>query len=470
MSKLNKKEFETLLARWKKNFISEANRVIMSDPKDFVGDNKGLQSSRVQSRLMSKEIEDMSYLNVEDTLRKLINIADENIFIHFLTGITKRRKHSSLDAIKTTFSVSPNVSWGDQQGIFSYKLDKQGLVNFVKEGRPASGGYGVGANYFQIFKIDNARSIEIFEKEDSVDVNLPTILLPASASKLEESLEKLVRESFSLILKDKVDSLVLNPLIIDRSNNIVQLYIDALEFNNVEIYITEIMDKINKEAKKYLLSYGQSNSQYNYFLKNSKTRFFIFLKSYISIISSTISFINDTTDAQYGSLLWHLLGVENIDDKGVGLIHGNEKSQAVSFDFSGESLTPIGTFRNYFKEKPLGQYYSVFIDIVAEENLNWDFDIVTEKFDEISDPRNYDLEYTKKMLKIYDPKEIDTNDDIWGFWCDSMEGALWAFSEHLKGDKYGLFLLNYIKNNVPELKDYAVKYINIIEEKSQDMI
>lgn len=464
MSKLNRKEFKELLTEWNRNFISESNRVIMSDPKDFVGDDGGLQSSRVQNRLMTKEIEDMSYLSVEDTLRKLISIVDENTFIHFLTGIDKRKEHSSLDVINTTFSVNPNVKWGDQQGIFSYKLDKQGLVNLIQQGRPASGGYGTGANFFQVFKIDDARSIEIFEKEGSVDVKLPSSLLPISNNTLENNLEELVRQSFNLIKNKKNINLPAYSTL-STFDGIKQLYIEAIESNNVNYYILEIMQSIDKKAKKYLLTYGQNNSQYNYYLKNSKAKYFILLKAYIKIISRIVSIINNTTDAQYGSLLWHLLGVENINDKGVGLIHGNEKSQAVSFDFSGESLTPIGTFRNYFKEKPLGQHYSVFIDIITEENLNWDFDIVTEKFNEISDPRDYDLEYTKKMLKIYDPKEINTNADIWYFWCDSMEGALWAFSEHSKGDEYGLLLLNYIKDNVPELNDYAIKYIDIIEKR-----
>lgn len=465
MSKLNRKEFKELLTAWNKNFIKEANRVIMSDPKDFVGDDNGSQSSRVQNKLMTKEIEDMSHLSVEDTIRKLISIADENIFIHYLTGIDPRKEHRPLDVIKKTFSVNPNVRWGDQQGIFSYKLNKQGLVNLIQQGMPASGGYGAGANFFQVFKIDDVRSIEIFEKEGSVDVRLPSSLLPVSNSNLKNNLEELVRQSFNLIINNSVDGLDLNSLFLNKYDGIVQLYIEAIESNNAKNYILEIMQSIDKKAKKYLLPYGQSNSQYNYFFKNSKAKYFILLKAYINIISRTISFINNTTDAQYGSLLWHLLGVENISDKGVGLIHGNEKSQAVSFDFSGKSLTPIGTFRNYFKEKPFGQYYSVFIDVIAEENLNWDFDIVTEKFDEISDPREYDLEYTKKMLKIFDPKEIDTNDDIKWFWTDSMEGVLWAFSEHSKGDEYGLFLLNYIKNNVPELNSCATYYINKIEKK-----
>lgn len=459
MSVLSRKEFKELLVEWRKNFISEANRVIMSNPEDFVGLNdKGLQASRVQSSFMSKEIEDMTHLSVEETLKKLISVAGENVFIHFLTSPDKLSKDKiPSDNIKKLL-VNPKTNWGDQQGIFSYKLNKQGLVNLIQKGKPASGGYGVRSNYFQVFEIDDARTIKIFEKDEHVSVSLPITLYPITNRNLERKLEILIKESFNLITENKnVDNFYYSPLI----KKLALLYLDALESKDFEIFTSKIKNIIQVATKKKIFKlYGNPTLENSYYLKNKKAKFFITLKFYVSFIANTIAIINNTTEAQYGSLLWHLLGVENIDDQGAGLIHSNEMSQAVSFDFSGDSLKPIGTFKNYFKNQPIGQYYEMFIDIINNENVDWDFSIVTEHFDEISDPREWDLKYLKKMLKIHNPNNImHRGDDLDYFWNDTMEGVLWAFSEHENKDT-GLLLLKYVMDNCPVLKDTATYYYN----------
>tara|TARA_B100000212_G_scaffold110904_2_gene82523 strand:- start:21622 stop:23073 length:1452 start_codon:yes stop_codon:yes gene_type:complete len=469
MSKLNRREFKELLTEWKQNFISEANRVIMSDPEDFKGiyAHKGTQASRVQSSLMTKEIEDMTNLSVEDTLKKLINIADENVFIHFLTKPDKLVKSKiTSDKIKT-LSVNPGVNWGDQQGIFSYKLNKQGLVNLIEKGKPASGGYGAAANYFQVFKIDDARTVKAFEKDEHVNVTLPILLYPITDRNLQSKLESLIKESFNLISRKNEKS---PDLKFSRSTEIIVfLYLSALESKDFNSFIPRIKNKIEIAAKKKLIKYygDLSSSRAIYYLKNKETKFFIMLALYVSLISDVIASINKTTAAQYGSLLWHLLGVENIDDQGVGLIHSNEMAQAVSFDFSGESLKPIGTFKNYFKDRPIGQYYNMFIDIINDEDVNWDFDIVTKDFNEISDPKEWDLKYLKKMLKVNNPNKVYQDKDLWYYWNDTMEGVLWAFSEHEDKDT-GLLLLKYVIDNYPILKDTATRYYEELKENDRE--
>ena len=468
MSKLSRREFKELLVEWKQNFISEANRVIMSDPEEFIGDEKGTQSSRVQSTLMTKEIEDMTHLSVEDTLKKLINIADENVFIHFLTKSDKLDKSKiTSDEIKT-LSVNPKVNWGDQQGIFSYKLNKQGLVNLIQRGKPASGYYGVAADYFQVFKIDDSRTIKIFEKDDHVNVTLPISLYPITNRNLQNKLENLIKKSFYLISENKSKNK--NEFILKYStlkSKIIKLYLEAIESTDFNSFIPTIKNNIETGIKEEISNDKKSS---NYFFKNNETKFIITLRSYIDLISNVIGYINNTTSAQYGSLLWYLIGVENIDDQGTGFIHGNEMAQAVSFDFSGDSLEQIGTFKNYFKYPPIGQYYNMFIDIINDENVDWDFNIVTKKFDEISDPREWDLSYLKKALKLnkpVKPTNWDEDKDDWFFWTDSMEGVLWAFSEHQDKDT-GLLLLKYVINNVPVLKDIAMHYYNKLKKDDRD--
>lgn len=461
---MNRKEFTKLLLEWRKNFVNEVSKVSFSSPEDFVGDKKGIDSSKIQSRYMERNIEDMTHLSVEDTLKKLINLADENVFIHFITKSNKLSNDKISDERKKTLSVNPNVNWGDQQGIFSYRLNKQNLVNLIQTGKPTSAGFGAGSSLFQIFKIDDARMIEISEKEGAAIVKLPTSLLPVSNRNLEKNLETLIKESFYLITSSNVKDLD-SYYISDSIKKIVELYLEAKNSKDFNVYIPEIKQVIRKLTKKQLTSFYEGT--YSYYLKNIETRYFLILKSYISLISRTLSFINNTTGAQYGSLLWHLLGVENINDKGTGLIHGNEMSQAVSFDFTGESLNPIGTFKNYFNEQPLGKHYEKFLDIISDENVNWDFNVVTEKFDDISDPREWDLEYLKKMLKIYKPDDINKSDNIRYYWCDTMEGVLWSFSEHKNPDT-GLLLLKYIIDNVPILKEQATYYYNELKEEIEN--
>lgn len=474
MSKLNRKEFKELLAEWRKIFVNEANRVIMSEPKDFIGKNpgKGSQASRVQSSLMTKEIKDMTHLSVEDTLKKLINIADENVFIHFLTKSDKLDKSKvTSDEIKT-LSVNPKVNWGDQQGIFSYKLNKQGLVNLIQIGKPSSGDYAVFADYFQVFKIDDARTIKIFEIDNHVNVTLPISLYPITNRSLQNKLKHIIKKSFYLISKNKIENE--NDFILKYStlkSKIIKLYLKSIESKDFNSFIPIIAKHIELGVKKEIRQY---KNKYNYYLKNNEAKFLIILKSYISLISYVIGYINNTTSAQYGSLLWHMLGVENIDDQGIGLIHGDEMSQAVSFDFSGDSLEPIGTFKNYFKYPPIGQYYNMFIDIINHENVNWDFNIVTKKFDDtfyfLPDPRKWNLKYLKKALKIYKPVKptnLHEDSDDWYFWVDSMEGALWALSEHEDKDT-GLLLLKYVIDNCPDLKDIATLYYNDLKKNDRE--
>ena len=353
MSKMNRKEFNELLTEWKQNFVNEANRVIMSEPEDFIGidGEKGSQASRVQSSLMTKEIEDMTHLSVEDTLKKLINIADENVFIHFLTKSDKLdRSKVSSNEIKT-LSVNPKVNWGDQQGIFSYKLNKQGLVNLIQRGKPASGDYGVAADYFQVFKIDDARTIKIFEIDDHVNVTLPISLYPITTRSLQNKLKHIIKESFYLISKNKIENE--NEFILKYStlkSKIIKLYLQAIESKDFNSFIPTIAKHIELGVKKEVFDH-EKKKKYNYYLKNNEAKFLFIINYYVGLISYVVGYINNTTSAQYGSLLWHMLGVENIDDQGTGFIHGNELSQAVSFDFSGDSLESIGTFKKSFKIK-----------------------------------------------------------------------------------------------------------------------
>ena len=436
--------------------ILEAGKVSRSSPVDFVGNKDGKSSSRVQSKLMTKPIDDLTQLNVEETIKKLIEISGDNTHIHFLTSEDKMAR-------KNIFSVSPNVNWGNFQGTFSYKLDKQGLVNLIQSGTPASGGYGAGSKLFQIFKIDDRRTIQVFDKNDAVNVKIPVTLFPITNNNFQKQVETLIKETFYLIFAKQYR--YNEPKYNSSWNKILKLFFNAKQEDNIDPYLPKIKKILLTLTKKvYKDLYGLK-----YYSKNKEFAYFAYLKITIDTLTTILGISNNTTGAQYGSLLWNLIGVENIDDKGIGVIHQGEKAQAISFDFSGESITPIGTFTNYFREKPFGRYYKDFIDIISDSNVKWDFDIVSTKFEEISDPREWNLSYLKKMLKVYDPKDVDTNDDIYYYWLDSMEGALWGFSEHFD-KKTGLTLLQYVIKNVPTLKKRAEYYYKELLDNPRDSI
>ena len=258
---MNRKEFTNLLLEWRKNFVNEASKVSFSSPEDFVGDKKGVDSSKIQSKYMERNIEDMTHLSVEDTLKKLINLADENVFIHFITKSNKISNDKISDERKKTLIVNPNVNWGDQQGIFRYRLNNQNLVNLIQTGKPTSAGFGAGSSLFQIFKIDDARMIEISEKEGSVIVKLPTSLLPVSNRNLEKNLETLIKESFYLITSNNVKDLD-SYYISDSIKKIVELYLEAKNSKDFNVYIPKIKQVIRKLAKEQLTSFYEGTYSY----------------------------------------------------------------------------------------------------------------------------------------------------------------------------------------------------------------
>lgn len=120
---------------------------------------------------------------------------------------------------------------------------------------------------------------------------------------------------------------------------------------------------------------------------------FAILKESISYIASTISDVNKTSKGQYFSLLLKAVGISGISDYATGTIHPNEPSQSVSFDFSGSTIEPIGTYRNIFKNiadnaeernKYSEEFESILESLESKNLVVWDVK-------ENKDIQNYDF-------------------------------------------------------------------------------
>ena len=425
-----------------------------------------VDSSKVQSEMMAQPIKNYTGKSVKeyDILKILANSVGDNTFITFKGRIEYNDKGQAV------LTVGKDVIWGDFQGLFSYNLSQQNLMNLVSKRKPTSAGFATAAPYFCVYKINSNKALSFSDKDNGTNVKFPHNFYPLNDEKLIDQIEEAVRITFTLIDQEKLTAVLANILDNKEANQVYRLskMLPLIMFFGKQNNKTISKNKriLAQTLFKRFTNNKNKSARSRFYEQNYSLLYHDTLRWAIGKLAILIGQINNSTDAQYGSILWHSIGIDHMIDSGTGSIHGNELSQAVSFDFTGKSIIPIGMFNNIFKDKQESYYYNTLLDVIENENINWDYDITTYSFDDISEPRAWDMKYLKKMLKKYPPSECETNEDIWYFWNDTMEGALWSFSEHLDGPDEGLKLLNYIlAANIPELKEKALRYKNEILER-----
>ena len=365
-----------------RSFIRESlGREIMSDPQSLAGQDTAAQ---IQRELTKVKTIDKSKLPVEEVLKELILAAGPNTYIRY------QNKFDDGDAAPD-LEVSPNVQFQTPHGIYGYPLDQNNLLSLVTNGKPTNADFAVSHMFFHVYKIDTSRTVNV-----AADSNKKNIVQGRYSKKRKviDDIAECVRLSIGLVRQNRselADERVYENFEQDIKKLDVIEYGKGIEVDEFyekychfvkevgdntqsifEIYKFEIAESIYERERKRISVYSDASKQYLYFR---------ILKCAIDMISLAVSRINNTSKGQYFSLLLKSVGISGITDQETGTIHASEPSQSVSFDFSGNTIQPVGTYRNIFKttfeiEEEKGKYKDKFEnileDLISKNLVKWD--------------------------------------------------------------------------------------------------
>ena len=402
-----------------KNYIKESlGREIMSSPKRLSLPNTAADQQRFLTKI---ETIDKTKLSLEEVLEELIIAAGPSTYIRFV------EKFGDIEIPK--FEVSPKVKYQTPHGIYGYPLDQNNLSMLVTKGRPTSADFMANASFFHLYKIDKSKTANVAKDEEDLSVILGKY---TNKQKVIDDIAECIRLTSGLITHREPEDAVLQDykglerdikrLRSNVSYDKYLLYYLLLSYSHlvgevdekkidekqslINIYKFEIADAIYEYMLKFFENFG-------YYKKNVSKQysFFVILKEAIGSISSAIAEINKTTRGQYYSILLKAVGIQGITDDSTSTIHGNEPSQSVSFDFSGNTITPLGTFRNVFKKNISGlkeTFDAILKDLIDSGLVNW-----SPKIDK--SVTNYD--YKNLSLKSFNTviKTLSENRELFVF-------------------------------------------------------
>jgi len=376
-----------------KRFIKESlGREIFADPQMFADRDS---AALVQKQLTKVETIDKTKLSVKDVLKELILAAGPETYIRF------QNKFDIGDGAPA-LEVSPNVQFQTPHGIYGYPLGQENLRNLVMSGKPTNADFAINYMFFHVYKINKSKTANV--EKGTKDTNIIQGRY-SNKRKVIDDIAECIRLSASLINQSKTEEAD-EQTYLDFEKDIQRLrsrkYEVGIDLSEIlkkyssftgtnskslfDIYKVEIAESI------YIRARGSISKRYSNVSKQFS--FFVILKEAISYIASTISDVNETSKGQYFSLLLKAVGISGITDYETGTIHQNEPSQSVSFDFSGSTIEPIGTYRNIFKniaddisfgsEEERNKYNEEFkstLKSLESENLvDWNVDIEENKF------------------------------------------------------------------------------------------
>ena len=365
-----------------KSYIKESlGREIMSSPERLASPNTAADQQRFLTKI---ETIDKTKLSLEEVLEELIIAAGPSTYIRFV------EKFGDIEIPK--FEVSPKVKYQTPHGIYGYPLDQNNLLMLVTKGRPTSADFMANAGFFHLYKIDKSKTANVAKDEEDLSVILGKY---TNKQKVVDDIAECIRLTAGLIthrepedavlqdykglerdikrLKSNVsyDKYLLYYLLLSYSHLVGEVDEKKIDEKQslINIYKFEIADAIYEYMLKFFENFG-------YYKKNVSKQysFFVILKEAIGSISSAIAEINKTTRGQYYSILLKAVGIQGITDDSTSTIHGNEPSQSVSFDFSGNTITPLGTFRNVFKKNISGlkeTFDAILKDLIDSGLVNW---------------------------------------------------------------------------------------------------
>lgn len=392
---MNPEEIKSL-----ENYIKEATRAIMKSPEEFSSSFQD-KAGQIQKGLTDRNIKQNDRTNETDVsviLEELAHAVGPNTYIRFENQYGKKSPE---------FSVSPIVTYDTPHGIYAYPFDKENFISLIEDKSPTDATFATDYSHFHIFK-GNMSNTEILSKKGD---EIQTKYKSDSISK-KDILEAF--RSFSMLLKyNKKENKIIKSN--EEKQSLVKKIISEIESSKKEHINFKYVSIIDHEFPASVKEIIESN---NFFIKNNKgsivsifsdrritSKFadllhsicyavyssdvykrkqnkkvilFRSVKKAIEILSGILGRINNTQRGQYYSLLLHVIGIDGIQDKGTGLIHGNEPTQFVSHDFDGSNLKVVGTYRNIFKNIRSRDLYEKLIDIASKpenkKSLDWVWD------------------------------------------------------------------------------------------------
>lgn len=415
-----------------KRYIKESlGREIMFSPERLSRKDTAADQQRELTKI--KTI-DKTNLSLEEVLEELILSADPSTYIRFVD------KFGDIEIPK--FEVSPKVRFHTPHGIYGYPLDQNNLSMLVTKGQPTSADFATNFGFFHLYKIDKSKTANVTKdneeqklivgkytnKQTVIDDMAECIRLSTGLITHRES-EDAVLQDYKDLEKDirklktnnstnphdagQADLELIYTKYSHLAGNVDEKKIEEKQ-SLINIYKFEIADAMYEYMRRYFKRFG-------HYKKNVSKQYshFIVLKEAIGEISTVIAKMNNyTSRGQYYSLLLKAVGIQGITDEGTSTIHGNEPEQAVSFDFSGNTIKPIGTFVNVFKNKT-GKHKTKFNEILkglVDNNLvDWQPEYGSEAYN--YDFKNLSLKSFKSIIN-----KINDNNKLLRFVRDTAVG------------------------------------------------
>ena len=336
-----------------KKFIKESlGREIFADPQMFADRDS---AALVQKQLTKVKTIDKTKLPVKDILKELILAAGPETYIRF-----QNKYDDAVDA--PPLEISPNIQYQTPHGIYGYPLDQDNLQNLIMTGKPTNAEYFVNYLFFHVYKINKSKSVNIEKSDDGKNIIQGRY---TNKNKVVNDIAECIRLSTTLISQSKTIEASEQDYE-DFEKDIQKIRsrkfgegIDLKDFYKKYFHLIGIVNKKSQSLINiYKFEIAESiyirlqkgiSRQYSNVSVSKQFIFFSILKESVGYIATTISDINNTSRGQYFSLLLKAVGITGITDYATGTIHSLEPSQSVSFDFSGNTIEPIGTYRNIFK-------------------------------------------------------------------------------------------------------------------------
>ncbi len=409
-----------------RKYIRESlGREVMLSPERLRSRSTGGEPQR---ELTAIKTIDKTRLSDEEIIEELIIAAGPDTYIRF------EKNYGNLEF--PPLKVSPKIKYQTPHGIYGYPLNQVNVENLINSGAPTSSNFATNYDFFHVYRLDKSRTVNVArgdndlkqvigryttEKKVIDDIaecirivsNLfkknknknKTIEIPMPTSSSQEFPISQFKQDIAALSKSKKSSyLELSDIFKKYKDFIVKTSEKSNTSKNlIEIFKQEIAEAIF-EYKKVSVSKRERNT-------NSTKQFMLFkiLKASIEYIAEAFSDSQGTKRGQYYSLLLKAIGITGITDLGTSTIHDNEPSQAVSFDFSGNTIDPVGTYKNIFKtenNKELKQKFNQILEDLIKNNIvNWNATFVRERSN--YDYKNISLKSFNIILKDKASKDED---------------------------------------------------------------
>ena len=403
------------------------SRLLRKYIRESLGREVMLSPQRLRSRMTGGEQQreltvvetiDKTKLSDEEVLEELIVAAGPDTYIRF------EKKYGDLEF--PPFKVSPKIRYQTPHGIYGYPLNQVNVENLVNFGAPTSANFATVYDFFHIYKLDKSRTVNVTTGDDDLK---QVIGRYSTEKKVIDDIAECIRVISYLSRESKQKPPVEIPIpsgtslefpILQLEQDIANLAKKSnkkIELSNIFSKYKNYVVKTNEDSdtsKKLIEFYKQEIASAIFKRKknsvperkrnvNATKQFMLFkiLKASIEYIATQFGRAEGVERSQYYSLLLKSVGITGITDSGTSSIHDNEPSQAVSFDFSGDTIKPIGTFKNIFKSANFDElkekFDQILKDLTKNNIVNWSAEFFKER--PRYDYKNISLKSFKILVK-----------------------------------------------------------------------